>query len=134
MLGERRRPDGSTVRWWYSLPPRLGPDEPPFLIQHDTAAAEWTEMERAARAAGPARLLGVDLPVDDPADTAARYAQTLGLEWHPSGAEPGDMSAKVGLHSIRLNNADRRPTIRIAIDQTAERTFELIGCTWVVTG
>ena len=134
MLGERRRPDGSTVRWWYSLPRRLGPDEPPFLIQHDMAAAEWTERDRATRAAGPARLLGVDLPVDEPADTAARFAHTLGLEWHPSGAKSGDMSAKLGPHSIRLNNFSRHPAIRIAIDRAAERTFELLGCTWVVTG
>ena len=134
MLGERRRPDGLTVRWWYSLPPRLGPDEPPFLIQHDMAAAEWTERDRATRGAGPARLVGVDLPVDDPADTAARFEQTLGVEWHPSGGEPTDLSAKLGPHSIRLTNVSRRPTIRIAIDQTTTRTFDLLGCTWIVTG
>ena len=134
MLGERRRPDGSTVRWWYSLPPRLGPDEPPFLIQHDVLAAEWTERDRATRAAGPARLLGVDLPVDNLADTAARFAQTLGLEWHLSGDKAGEMSSRLGPHSIRLDNVSRRPTIRIAIDQTPEGTFELLGCTWVVSG
>jgi hypothetical protein len=33
-----------------AVPPRLGPEDPPFLIEHDPEAAEWTPDERAARA------------------------------------------------------------------------------------
>jgi len=59
--GERLRPDGRIVRWRLASPPTLSVDEPPFLIEHDTSAAEWTPAERGgtrrrrlpARAPGP---------------------------------------------------------------------------------
>ncbi|HEV8403861.1 MAG TPA: VOC family protein, partial [Candidatus Limnocylindrales bacterium] len=47
--GERRRDDGALVRWRLAAHDRLGPDEPPFLIEHDDTAAEWTPSDRAAR-------------------------------------------------------------------------------------
>jgi catechol 2,3-dioxygenase-like lactoylglutathione lyase family enzyme len=67
IAGERVRPDGRVVRWRLALGGPLGPAEPPFLIEHDTTAAEWTEDERAARAAerhpvgGPVRLSSFDI-------------------------------------------------------------------------
>ena len=65
VAGERRRPDGAVVRWRLAAPPRLGPDLPPFLIEHDATAAEWTPAERAERARDPARLAVLELAVDD---------------------------------------------------------------------
>jgi hypothetical protein len=40
--GERERPDGTIVRWRLATGESLGPAEPPFLIEHDPASAEWT--------------------------------------------------------------------------------------------
>jgi hypothetical protein len=51
IAGERRRPDGAVVRWRLSVPGALGPDRPPFLIEHDAIAADCSPDERAARAA-----------------------------------------------------------------------------------
>ena len=51
IAGERVRPDGRIVRWSLALAGPLGLAEPPFLIEHDSAAAEWTPEERAQRAA-----------------------------------------------------------------------------------
>jgi hypothetical protein len=67
IAGERVRPDGGVVRWRLALGGPLGPSEPPFLIEHDTSAAEWTDEERAVRAAerhpvgGPVRLASFDI-------------------------------------------------------------------------
>ncbi len=46
LAGERVRPDGGVVRWRLSVPRELGPERPPFLIEHDPAAAEWTPDDR----------------------------------------------------------------------------------------
>ena len=46
--GERVRPDGRVVRWRLSTPPRLDPDRPPFLIEHDV-----TRRRVDARRIGP---------------------------------------------------------------------------------
>jgi hypothetical protein len=65
--GERVRADGRVVRWAIARGGPLGPSEPPFLIEHDTTAAEWTDEERATRAAehhpvgGPVRLASFDI-------------------------------------------------------------------------
>jgi hypothetical protein len=48
--GARRRTDGRTARWQVALPPRLGPTDVPFLIEHDATGAEWTLEDRASRA------------------------------------------------------------------------------------
>ena len=67
IAGERVRDDGRVVRWTLALGGPLGPAEPPFLIEHDTTAAEWTDVERTARAnerhpvGGPVRLASFDL-------------------------------------------------------------------------
>ena len=50
VAGSRVRPDGEVVRWVCAFP-ELGPDRPPFLIEHEPAGAEWGEEARAARAA-----------------------------------------------------------------------------------
>ena len=81
--GERRRPDGLVVRWRLALPPDVALDRP-FLIEHDTTAAEWSEADRAERAASPGRLAAMDLPVDaiegfDPAGGLQFARQTVRL-------------------------------------------------------
>jgi HPt (histidine-containing phosphotransfer) domain-containing protein len=50
VAGSRVGPDGEVVRWVCAFP-ELGPERPPFLIEHETAGAEWDDEARAARAA-----------------------------------------------------------------------------------
>ena len=84
VAGSRTRPDGEVVRWVTAFP-ALGPDEPPFLIEHELAGAEWGPEARAARAAfrhpggGALRLASLVVPVADPTDRGAAYRDVLGL-------------------------------------------------------
>jgi hypothetical protein len=83
--GLRTRPDGEVVRWSTAFPPLLGRDEPPFLIQHELAGAEWGADARTARATfrhpagGAVRLAALELPVGDREAVAERYGRTLGI-------------------------------------------------------
>ena len=101
--GERARPDGSMVRWRLSVPRELGPDRPPFLIEHDTSAAEWTPADRAARAfevhplGGPVRLSTLELPITDMPGTIAGLMRTVRIgPFRPSLAGRGARDAVVG--------------------------------------
>ena len=94
--GERRRSDGEVVRWTLAMPPTVGPDEPPFLIQHDLTGAEWRP-DRAERGSllhplgGTLRVTALTIDVADPAvrgglSIHARLAPE-GIRWrrHPLG-------------------------------------------------
>ena len=76
--GSRRRPDGEVVRWTCAFP-ELGPERPPFLIEHEAAGSEWGDAVRAARAAfrhpggGAVRLASLELPAPDAAAVADAY-------------------------------------------------------------
>ncbi len=107
--GERTRPDGQVVRWQVAFPPRLGPAEPPFLIEHELAGPEWGDEARAARAAqvhpfgGRARLVGLELAMEDPGAVAAAWKAAAGLAFGPGpGPDPRDREARVGEQAIRL--------------------------------
>ncbi len=108
--GSRERPDGDTVRWITAFP-ALGPERPPFLIEHELAGAEWGDEARAARAAfrhpegGRVRLAGIELPVGDPVSTMASYATEIGLRFDEAG------EARVGGQWIRLRPAGEEPPI-----------------------
>ena len=139
--GERQRPDGAVVRWRLAAADRLGPDEPPFLIEHDLAGAEWTTADRAERSTGAERLGGpidldtLELPVDDPNPASQRLLRAVGLRFRPSLAGGGARDANVGRQIVRLR--PRRgdavaPTIRVRAGSADERTIELFGCRWVV--
>ncbi len=140
--GERTRPDGRTVRWRLAIPPRLGPEEPPFLIEHDGASAEWTPGERAARASeahpagGPVRLEALELPVAEVPTTQGRYLRATALLFRPSLSGRGARDATVGEHTIRLRPARtvEPPLIRMRLlGRTGERvTADLLGCRFVL--
>ncbi len=102
LTGERLRPDGAVVRWRLAAPPRLGPDLPPFLIEHDATAAEWTPAERAGRATGPARLTVLELAVDQVPPTVQAFLRSTGLRFRPSLAGGGSRDADVGRQIVRL--------------------------------
>lgn len=107
--GDRVRPDGQVVRWLVAFPPRLGPAEPPFLIEHELAGPEWGDEARAARAVqlhpfgGRARLVGLELAVADPVAVAVAWGVAAGVAFGPGpGPDPLDREARVGEQSIRL--------------------------------
>jgi len=141
MAGERRRTDGAVVRWRLAVPRSLGPSEPPFLIEHDPASAEWTPADRAARAAlahsigGPVRLDVLELPVDDVPRTIQRFARTADLRFRPSLRGGGSRDADVGRQTVRLRPRQREfgaAVVHLAATVTDERDVELLGCRWVV--
>ncbi len=76
--GSRARPDGEVVRWRTAVA-SVGPGEPPFLIEHEYAGAEWGDAARAARSAfdhplaGRVRLTQLVVPCPDPEALADEY-------------------------------------------------------------
>jgi hypothetical protein len=139
--GERRRADGAVVRWRLAAPPLLGPSEPPFLIEHDPASAEWTPADRAARAAlphrigGPVRLDVLELPVDNVPRMIQSFARTAGLRFRPSLHGGGSRDANVGPQTVRLRPRHREfgaAVVHLAATVPEERAIELLGCRWVV--
>jgi hypothetical protein len=116
--GSRLRADGERVAWQTAAGPQLGPDQPPFLIEHEMAGPEWGDAARAERArfehpfGGTARLVGVEIPVPEPAATAEAWSTTLGVHFAPaSAADAGSWEAQVGDHHLGLVPAgDTLPT------------------------
>lgn len=108
--GSRTRPDGEIVRWMMAFP-ELGPESPPFLIEHEPTGAEWGPEARATRAAdrhpvgGAVRLGALELPAGNLEVAVARHAATVGLAFDRSA------SIIVGTQTIRLRAADGEPAV-----------------------
>jgi hypothetical protein len=141
IAGERRRADGAVASWRLATPRLLGPSEPPFLIEHDSASAEWTPAGRAARLAlahplgGSVRLEALELAVDEVSPTLQRFARTAGLRFRPSLTGGGSRDADVGGQIVRLRprrGGSGSAVIRLAAPVPEERVVELLGCRWVV--
>ena len=136
VAGERIRPDGRAVRWRLASPTNLGPDLPPFFIQHDPASAEWTPEDRAARTVDPARLTAIEIGVDDVARTTHRFLATLDLRFRPSLHGGGARDADVGPQIARIRPRRRGPgpdvTVRLTIPGREPREVDLLGCRWVI--
>lgn len=102
----RTRPDGEVVRWRASFPPRLGPSEPPFIVEHELTGAEWGDAARRERGAlvhpvgGPARITALELPVDDVSVVKAAYARSIGVEFKP--VDGHTEAARLGAQEVRL--------------------------------
>ena len=146
------RPDGSAVRWRLSVPRELGPERPPFLIEHDTATAEWSPQDRAERAAqvhplgATVRLTTLELPIADAPSTIAALMRTVRIgPFRPSLAGGGTRDATVGTQTLRLR-PDRTPsgapdravgwpvaTVHLVAAGTVEaRDVDLLGCRFLV--
>ncbi|HEY8871320.1 MAG TPA: VOC family protein [Candidatus Limnocylindrales bacterium] len=142
LSGQRARPDGRVVQWRFALPPTLGPSTPPFLIEHDATAAEWTAADRLARAAevhpigGPVRLEVLEIPVDDFSQSIQGFTRTVGLRFRPSLAGAGARDASVGEQILRLRprRAARPslPTVLLSVRGGAPRSADAVGCHWLV--
>ncbi len=147
--GERVRPDGRIVRWTLAEAPSMGPLEPPFLIEHDMTAAEWSEAEQAERGAqrhplgGPVRFETLELPAPDLPRATGRYLRTVGIgPFRPSLAGRGARDATLGPHTIRFvpSHAEGWPTATIHLvasgtgeaDGTVLRDVQLRGCHWII--
>lgn len=133
VAGSRTRPDGGVVRWATAFP-SLGPAEPPFLIEHEYAGAEWGHDARAARAAfrhpagGRVRLTALELPTPDPAATAAAYAAILGIGF--SGAWRTVVGEQVV--ALRSTTPGEPPCVRLAGDPgTSPLDIVRFGVRWV---
>ena len=131
---ERRRADGEVVRWRLAAAPRLDPGLPPFLIEHDTDAAEWTSADRATRADGPARMTVLELSVDEVNRTSQAFLRSVGLRFRPSLTGGGARDANVGRQTVRLRprrEADApRSTVHLNIRGRAAADVELLGLRW----
>jgi hypothetical protein len=149
LAGERTRPDGRVVRWRLAAPLRLDPEEPPFLIEHDPTAAEWTPDERAMRSAeahpigGRVRLSTLEIGVVDVSRVGLRHLRTAGLQYRPSLAGRGARDAAVGDQTVRLRPgrgaaggaARGAATVELRVlDSPAgiAREADLLGCRWIV--
>ena len=141
IVGQRRRADGALVSWRLAVPARLGPSEPPFLIEHDAASAEWTPPDRATRLVlahplgGPVRLEALELAVDDVSRTGQRFARTAGLRFRPSLSGRGSRDADVGGQIVRLSprrGGSGEAVIRLVAPVAEDRVVDLFGCRWVV--
>jgi catechol 2,3-dioxygenase-like lactoylglutathione lyase family enzyme len=126
VAGSRERADGETVRWVTAFP-ALGPDRPPFLIEHELEGAEWGDAARAARAAyrhptgGRVRLAGLDIPVEDPAVAAGRYATEIGLTFDEAG------EARLSGQRIRLRPLDGRPPVVTLAVEPGVPPLDIVG-------
>jgi len=131
VAGSRIRPDGEVVRWVCAFP-ELGPERPPFLIEHETAGAEWGDEARATRAAfrhpggGRVRLTALDLPVVDAAGVAHEYGSVLGIEFDER------WRAVLGVQSIALREgAGGEPMVELASEPgTALLDVVRFGVRW----
>jgi len=141
MTSERVRADGAIVRWWVALPPHLGPLDPPFLIEHDTAAAEWTPADRIARSrqhhpvGGSVGLEAVELPVDNPSASIQRFGRTAALRFRPSLAGGGARDASVGRQTVRLRprrGGSAAALIHLVGPVSDTRVGEFLGCRWAI--
>jgi hypothetical protein len=132
VAGARRRADGEDVRWSTAFPPRLGPEAPPFLIEHELAGAEWGPEARAARAdqrhpaGGVVRLVALELPTADAARLAKAYGRVVGVAFSEA------WRASVGpSQSVVLREGEAAPVVELTADPgTAPLDVDALGVRW----
>jgi catechol 2,3-dioxygenase-like lactoylglutathione lyase family enzyme len=130
MHGTRERPDGERVEWWSAAPPQLGPDQPPFLIKHLYAGAEWDADALAARRAfrhplgSPAVIEQLQVATPDPQGLAAACYRDLDLQFWAVG----DVAVcSIGRHAIQLVGGEAGATIVIGAEVDGSRSVTTCG-------
>ena len=114
---------------------RLGPDRPPFLIQHAYIGAEWGDeaMERRRTfvhpIGTPVALAGLDLATGDPGALAQAYARELGMHFDRS---PDVASLRLGPHEVRLLPQGMVPVVHL-VGGAAALSAELFGVRFDIT-
>ncbi len=128
--GSRTRPDGEVVRWVCAFP-EMGPERPPFLIEHEEAGAEWGEEARATRAAfrhpdgGQVRLTALEQSVADAPSVSRAYGTVLGIAFAEG------RRAVIGAQSIRLREGAGTPVVELAGEPgTAPLEVVRFGVRW----
>lgn len=131
--GSRVGGDGQPTEWWTATLPELGPELPPFLIQHAAVGDEWGHRAMAARRSfmhplgSSVRLASLELTAPDPSALASDCLVELGLGF----VRDGDMaSSSIGGHSVRLapsTAADLPATVLISAEFGAPRRAEVLG-------
>jgi Glyoxalase-like domain len=132
--GSRRRDDGELVEWWVAFPEDgLGPDRPPFLIQHAVVGSEWGPSALAERAkfrhpiGSPVILARLDLATDEPTETAAMFHEQLQIDfWAVADLAVAD----IGPHVVRLRPRREMPVpavVTIGAEVETPRSVELLG-------
>ena len=137
--GSRQGSDGETVEWWTATLPELGPEQPPFLIKHAAAGAEWGPAAREERRSfvhplgSPTRLRGLEIPAPDPIALAAECSRQLGLEFWVTGTSAVSTPGK---HVVRLVSAPpaRLPLITLGARRGMERRVSAHGVEFSVLG
>lgn len=132
--GERRRPEDRLVRWRIARPEAIDPLTP-FVIEHDTTAAEWTADERGERAAqehpvgGRVRLGSIELETEAPARVAGRLRTLLGATVEPEGRR--GVRARIGNQTVGLlapRDAEAKPpVVELVTDAPIRRKTARIG-------
>jgi hypothetical protein len=113
VAGSRQRDDGEVVRWVAAFP-ELGPEGPPFLIEHEPVGAEWGPEARAVRAAfrhpggGRLRLATLELPVVGAPAVADAYGAALGIAFSEH------WRATVGEQQVVLRDGGSEPVVELA--------------------
>lgn len=131
--GSRARPDGEVVRW-RTAAAALGPCEPPFLIEHEYAGAEWGVEARAARAAfehpvaGRARLTRLEVPCTDAAAVASAYGATVGLTLEMAGT---GLEGRLGRQVVRVSaDPGDAPVVDLAGGWSRRLDVVRLGIRW----
>lgn len=128
----RQRPDGSVLRWPVAFPPRLGPEDPPFLIEHAP-----DEPERAARIAGGGmRLAGIEIPVADPKSVTGAWRATCAIAFEPAPRARGDARgawvARVGPHEVVVSAARQGDPVIVRLVASPRQAGRVADCGGVV--
>lgn len=133
--GSRVRPDGEVIRWVTAFP-AIGPEQPPFLIEHEMEGPEWGPDALAARRKfrhprlGAVRIGRLVLPVADPEAYARRCEDAVGIRFR---ADLSGWTAYFGFDTVHLHaTATGVPVIQletIALD-IERRSLLRFGVDW----